>query len=155
MALFHSYLWLCSIFIYIPIFCPMCWWTFRLFPCLGYCNSAVMNIGVQESFWITVFSGYMYRIGISGQNTQSEWVKSLSRVRLFATPWTVAHQAHPSMGFSKQEYYIVHGILQARILEWAAFPFSRGSSQSRDEPRSPTVWADPLPAEPQGRPEYT
>ena len=28
--------------------------------------------------------------------------------------------------------YMVHGILQARILEWAAFPFSRGSSQPRD-----------------------
>ena len=28
--------------------------------------------------------------------------------------------------------YIVHGILQARILEWVAFPFSRRSSQSRD-----------------------
>ena len=28
---------------------------------------------------------------------------------------------------------IVHGILQARILEWVAFPFSRGSSQPRDE----------------------
>ena len=38
-------------------------------------------------------------------------VKSLSRVRLFATPWTVActrfllHQAPPSMGFSRQEYW--------------------------------------------------
>ena len=31
-------------------------------------------------------------------------VKSLSRVRLLATPWTVAHQAPPSMGFSRQEY---------------------------------------------------
>ena len=31
-------------------------------------------------------------------------VKSLSRVRLFATPWTVAYQAPPSMGFSRQEY---------------------------------------------------
>ena len=29
--------------------------------------------------------------------------------------------------------YTVHGILQARILEWVAFPFSRGSSQSRDQ----------------------
>ena len=28
--------------------------------------------------------------------------------------------------------YAVHGILQARILEWVAFPFSRGSSQTRD-----------------------
>ena len=29
--------------------------------------------------------------------------------------------------------YTVHGILQARILEWLAFPFSRGSSQPRDQ----------------------
>ena len=31
-------------------------------------------------------------------------VKLLSRVRLFATPWTVAYQAPPSMGFPRQEY---------------------------------------------------
>ena len=31
--------------------------------------------------------------------------KPLSRVRLFATPWTVAYQALPSMGFSRQEYW--------------------------------------------------
>ena len=43
--------------------------------------------------------------------------------------------------------YTVHGILQPRILEWGAFPFSRGSSQ----PRSPTLQADSLPAEPQGK----
>ena len=32
-------------------------------------------------------------------------MKSLSHVQLFATPWTVAHQAPPSMGFSRQEYW--------------------------------------------------
>ena len=32
-------------------------------------------------------------------------LKSLSRVRLFVTPWTVAHQAPPFIGFSRQEYY--------------------------------------------------
>ena len=32
-------------------------------------------------------------------------VKLLSRVRLLATPWTAAHQASPSMGFSRQEYW--------------------------------------------------
>ena len=32
-------------------------------------------------------------------------VKSLSRVRLFATPWTAAYQAPPSIGFSRQEYW--------------------------------------------------
>ena len=30
-------------------------------------------------------------------------------------------------------YYRVHGILKARILEWVAFPFSRGSSQTSDQ----------------------
>ena len=32
-------------------------------------------------------------------------VKSLSRVQLFVTPWTVAYQAPPSIGFSRQEYW--------------------------------------------------
>ena len=50
-------------------------------------------------------------------------------------------------------HYRVHGILQARILEWVAFSFSRGSSQARIEPRSPTLQVDYLPAEPQGKPK--
>ena len=51
--------------------------------------------------------------------------------------------------------YTVHGILQARILEWVAFPFSRGSSQPRDQTRSPTLQADSLPAEPKGKHKNT
>ena len=85
-------------------------------------------------------------------------VKSLSRVWPSATPWTAAFQAPPLMGFSRQEYwsgvplpspkvtqsrptlcnpidYTAHEILQARILEWVASPFSRGSSQSRNRTR--------------------
>ena len=49
--------------------------------------------------------------------------------------------------------YTVHGILQARILEWVAFPFSKGSSQPRDQTEVPTLQADSFPAEPQGKPE--
>ena len=63
--------------------------------------------------------------------------KSLSRVQLFATPWTIICQATLSMG-----------ILQARILEWVAMPASRGSSQPRNQTPisltaggSFTVWA--------------
>ena len=80
-----------------------------------------------------------------------------SRVRLCATPWTAAHQASPSMGFSRQEHCSglpfpspmcesevtqlcltfhdpmdcsppgssVHGIFQARVLEWVAIAFSK------------------------------
>ena len=44
--------------------------------------------------------------------------------------------------------YTVHGILQVRILEWVAIPFSRGSSQ----PRSLALQVDALPAEPPGKP---
>ena len=39
----------------------------------------------------------------------------------------------------------VHGILQARILQWAAFSFSRGSSQPRNRTRPPALQADTLP----------
>ena len=42
------------------------------------------------------------------------------------------------------------GMLQARILEWAAISFSRGSSELGIEPWSPTSQADPLPPEPPG-----
>ena len=42
-------------------------------------------------------------------------MKSLSHVRLFATPWTVAHQANS-----------IHGSFQARVQEWVAISFSRG-----------------------------
>ena len=48
--------------------------------------------------------------------------------------------------------YPVHGIIQARILEWVAFPFSRGSSQHRIEPGSPALQADSLLAELSGKP---
>ena len=42
----------------------------------------------------------------------------------------------------------VHGILQARIVEWAATFFSRGSSQHRDRSWVPTLQADSLPSKP-------
>ena len=46
-------------------------------------------------------------------------------------------------------------ILQARILEWVAFPFAKGPSQPGIEPRSPALQVDSLPAEPQGKPKNT
>ena len=68
-------------------------------------------------------------------------VKSLSRVRLFATPWTIAHQAPPSMGFSRQEY-------------WSGLPFpSPGDLPDPGiQPTSPALEADALTSEPPGKP---
>ena len=48
--------------------------------------------------------------------------------------------------------YTVHGILQARILEWVAFAFSRGSSQPRDQTQVSALLADSLPTELSGKP---
>ena len=86
-------------------------------------------------------------------------VQFLSHVQLFVTPWTAACQASLSITNSSSLLklmsielvmpsnhlipqssplcdlidYSIHGILQARILEWIAFPFSKGSSQPRDQ----------------------
>ena len=45
--------------------------------------------------------------------------------------------------------YTVHGILQARILEWVAIPSPGDRPNPGIEPKSPTLQADSLPAEPQ------
>ena len=68
-------------------------------------------------------------------------MKSLSRVRLFATPWTVAYQSSQSMGFSRQEY-------------WSGLPFpSPGDPPDPGiEPESPALEADTLTSEPPGKP---
>ena len=68
-------------------------------------------------------------------------MKSLSHVRLFATLWTVAYQAPPSMGFFRQEY-------------WSGLPFpSPGDLPNPGiEPGFPALEADALTSEPPGKP---
>ena len=68
-------------------------------------------------------------------------MKSLSRVRLFATPWTVAYKVPPSMGFSRQEY-------------WSGLPFPYPGSLPDPgiELRSPALQADSLLTELSGTP---
>ena len=68
-------------------------------------------------------------------------VKLLSHVRLFATPWTIAYHASPSMEFARQEY-------------WSGLPFpSPGDLPDPGiEPRSPALQVDALPSESPGKP---
>ena len=67
-------------------------------------------------------------------------MKELSCAQLFATPWTVAYQALPTMVFSRQEY-------------WSGLPFpSPGNLPDPGiEPRSPALQAGALPSEPPGK----
>ena len=51
--------------------------------------------------------------------------------------------------------YTVHGILQARILQWAAFPLSRGSSQPRDQIQVPHIASGFVTSWAQGQPKNT
>ena len=66
--------------------------------------------------------------------------ESLSRVQLFGTPWTIAHQAPLSMEFSRQEY-------------WSGLPFPPPGDLPDPgiEPGSPTLQANTLPSEPPGK----
>ena len=69
-------------------------------------------------------------------------MKSLSRVQLFATPWTVAYQVPPSMEFSRQEY-------------WSGLPFPSPEDLPNPgiELGSPTLQGDSLPSESPGKSE--
>ena len=71
------------------------------------------------------------------QWAQYESLISLSCVWLFVTPWTVAHQAPPFMGFSRQEY-------------WSGLPFPSPGELPYPgiKPGSPTLQADALLSEP-------
>ena len=68
------------------------------------------------------------------------YAKLLSHVRLFGTPWTIAHQSPLSMGFSRQEY-------------WSGLPCLPPGDlpNSGTEPESPALQAYSLPSEPPGK----
>ena len=77
---------------------------------------------------------YLISVVIGGKWRE---VKSLRRVRLFATPWTVAYKSPLSTEFSRQEYW--SGLL---------FPSPGDLPDPGIEPMSPALQADPLPTEP-------
>ena len=68
-------------------------------------------------------------------------VKSLSRLQLFVTPWTVAYQAPPSVGFSRQEY-------------WSGLPLPSPGNLPHPgiEPASPALAGKIFPTEPPEKP---
>ena len=91
--------------------------------------SSVMNVVLPLPFqcWPQSFLSFLRLRGGSTTSTAiinqpmgSEKSESVSRVQLFVTPWTEAHQALLSMEFFRQEYRV------------GGIPFFRGSSQPRD-----------------------
>ena len=86
----------------------------------------------------SALAGGFFTTKLSGKPMKVK-VKSLSRVRLFATPWTVAYHAPLSMGFSRQEYR-----------SGLPFPSPGDLPDPGVKPRSPTLQADALTSEPPG-----
>ena len=76
----------------------------------------------------------------TGRLTLKLKVMSFSRVRLFATPWTIVYQAPQSMGFSRPGY-------------WSGLPFPSPGDLPNPEikARSPALQTDALPSEPPGK----
>ena len=130
-------------------------------------SRAMRNLGVRGAL-----SGFLNR-SIHLHCSRTLWCETLGECFLVSTlkfssceTWSycLTHSYHLEMVCVKVKVkvaqscptlcnpmgYTVHGILQARILEWVAFPFSRGSSQSMDRTQVSPLQADSLPAEPQG-----
>ena len=101
---------------------------------------------------VLIYSIFLYKLSQSSKKWKGKIIldpfirweserKLLSRVQLFATLWTVAYQAPPSMGFSRQEY-------------WNELPFPSPGDLPYPgiKPGSPTLQADAFPSEPPGKP---
>ena len=89
-------------------------------------------------------SGCCFHLFLLIMTTCMQVLSRFSCVRLLAMPWTVAHQAPLSLGFSRQEY-------QSGLL----FPSPGDLSDPRIKPASPVLWADSLPLSHQGSPSFT
>jgi len=89
------------------------------FCVLATVNTAAVSNGAHVSFSTAVFSGYVPSSGIAGACVCAKSLQSCL---------TVCYPMDCSPPGSS-----VHGILQARILEWVAMPCSRGSSQPRNQ----------------------
>ena len=81
------------------------------------------DCGLDYELLIAKFRLKLKKVGKTTRLFKRKKVKSLSRVRLFVTPWT---------GVTGGPGSSIHGIFQASVLEWVAISFSRGSSRPRD-----------------------
>ena len=85
------------------------------------------------------------------QDQLSTWMKQ-GKLQLLHSSLGREWKSLDSVWLCNPMDYTVHGILQAKILEWVTFRFSRRSCQLRDWTRSPTLQVD---SEPQGKPKST
>ena len=111
-------------------------WVFLSLKDTGFCQI----IFLHQSKWLFSFFLLMQCITLTDFNMLWKWSEVAQSCLTLCDPWTLAHQAPPSMGFSRQEY-------------WSGLPFpSPGDLPDPGiEPRSPTLQTDALTSAPPGR----
>ena len=107
---------------------------------LGWRTAGSLFLGTPQLCW-----GKFHCLSLSAERPPQhmilieqnfKYIKCLNPVKVSEVSSVMSYSVTP---------WIVHGVLQARILEWVVVPFSRGSSQTRES----------LPAEPPGKPKKT
>ena len=124
----------------------------KKFRARGNTSSFVTELGeCEQGLLEAIFSTALWGDGLCGKEwRQQRRAQRETDVGMKAGIEVKVAQSCPTLWDPMD--YTVHGILQARILEWVAVPFSRGSSQPRDGTQVSAWQADSLPAEPQGSP---
>ena len=117
-------------------FVPCVVLTVASWPIYRFLRGQVRWSGTPISWRILLFA-VIHTLNDFSVVNETEWVRSLSHVRLFVTPWTVAYQDPWSMGFSRQENW-----------SWLPFPSPGDLSDPGIEPGPPALQADSLLSEP-------
>ena len=117
----------------------------HVFSCSSLSHSKCLSIHPSPSVRLSIHEPFIgsFVIPVEEPHYLNYICLIIIYINTYTTPWTVAQQAPPSMGFSRQEY-------------WSALPFPSPGDlpDPGTEPRSPALQAYALTSEPPGKPKY-
>ena len=110
--------------------CPLSWWSYPTISTsvthfLSFPHPFPRVFSNEFSIWWSKYWSFSFRVSPSREYSELNSFRIESESRSVMSDWCLT--------LCDPVNYTVCGILQARILEWVAFPFSRGSSQPRDQ----------------------
>ena len=124
-------------------------------------TTAAWHLFLQIEFYWMIVCPHFYNLSMIGFVLQwqswlvmmhSVWSTKPKVFTIWPFKWSEVKVTQSCLTLWGPTEYIVHGILQASILEWVAFPFSRDLSNPGTKPRSPALQKGSLPTELSGKP---